>query len=74
MNIQFYSDRRTCVFLKLRYRLWQSSMQRQNSWPPIFSLLPFYDEGAKGRPNGNVVQGNTDAPWDSLDRFDRPTL
>ncbi len=39
-----------------------------------FSLLPFYGEGAKGRQNGNVVLGNTDAPWDSLDRFGRLPL
>ncbi len=74
MNIRFYSDRRTCVFSKLRYRLWQPSMQGQTSWPPIFSLLPFYGEEAKGRTNGNVVLRNTDAPWDSLDRFDRLPL
>ncbi len=74
MNIRFYSNRRTCVFTKLRYRLWQPSKQEKISWPPIFSLLPFYGEGAKGRPNGNVVLGNTDAPCDSLDRFDRPPL
>ncbi len=45
-----------------------TSMQEQTSWPPNFSLLPFYGGGAKGRPNGNVV------PWDSFDRFDRLPL
>ncbi len=74
INIRFYSNRCTCVFSKLRYRLWHPSMQRQTSWPPIFTLLPFYGEEAKGRPNGNVVLGTSDAPRDSLDRFDRLPL
>ncbi len=74
MNIRFYSDRRTRFCSKPQYRLWQPSKQRQTSWPPIFSLLLFYGEEGKGKPNGNVVLGSTDAQWDSLDRFDRLSL